>query len=431
MNEMPTETAFYDEKGEHKKPEKPAPQKPVNERGRRRVAAFLGIGALIAVAALVAFGAKSQSDRRGDAVAALNARKNTLPVVHAMTVKEISGPRTIDLPGNMAAFDSATLFARATGYIKVRNVDIGSKVKKGDVLAVIAAPDLDAQLEQAKAQLLQLKASVQQAQATADLGKVTDQRTSRLVAQGWSSAQQGDQDRLTAASSSAAVAVAQANVVAQEAAVNRLTELTGFEQIVAPFDGVITSRLIDVGSLVTADAASGTSMFSIQRTDVLRVQVYVPQAAYFGIKDGDHASVTVPELPGQSFDGVVARNASSLAAGTRTLLTEVDVDNKKGELTAGLYGILHLQVQRPNPIISIPSQAVIFNKDGLMAAVIDDSNKVQLRKLNIEYDNGADVETREGLKPGDRVILSPPANVRDGMPVQVQEPAPKSDAKPS
>jgi RND family efflux transporter MFP subunit len=426
MNKMSPEQAFFDEKAQQGKPEKPA-----NDRGRRRIAAILGFVAVAAVAGLVAFGAKSQSDRRADAVAVLETRKNMLPVVRAMTVKEISGPRTIELPGNIAAFDSATLFARATGYIATRNVDIGSKVKKGDVLAVIAAPDLDAQLAQAKAQLQQLQASVQQAQAQADLGHVTDQRTARLVAQGWSSAQQGDQDRLTAASSSAAVAVAKANVVAQEAAVNRLTKLTGFEEVTAPFDGVITSRLIDVGSLVTADAASGTSLFSIQRTDVLRVQVYVPQAAYFGIKDGDHAAVTVPELPGQSFDGVVARNASSLAAGTRTLLTEVDVDNKNGELTAGLYGILHLQVQRQNPVISIPSQAVIFNNDGLLAAVVDDAGKVQLRKLNIEYDNGGDVEVRGGLKPGDKVVLSPPANVSDGMSVKIQETPPKPEAKPS
>jgi len=374
----------------------------------------------VILAGLVACGAKSQSDRNAAAVAALDARKNIVPNVRVMTTKETAGPRTIELPGNMAAFDQATLFARATGYIAKRNVDIGSKVKKGDVLAVIAAPDLDAQLAQAKAQLQQLQAAVQQAQANADLGKVTDQRTARLVQQGWSSLQQGDQDRLTAASSTAALAVARANVAAQEAAVNRLTELTGFEQIVAPFNGVITSRLIDVGSLVNADSSSGTSLFSIQRTDVLRVQVYVPQAAYFGIKDGDHAEVTVPELPGRSFDGVVARNASSLSAGTRTLLTEVDVDNKNGDLTAGLYGILHLQVQRPNPTIVIPSQAIIFGKDGLIAAVVSDDGKVELRKLTLEYDNGANVEVRSGLKAGERVILSPPATVTDGMKVQVQ-----------
>jgi RND family efflux transporter MFP subunit len=424
MNKMPAEHAFFDEKAHERKPEKP-----VNERGRRRIAALLGIGVVVIVAGLVAFGAKSQSDRHAAAVASLEARQNTVPTVRTLTVKEISGPRTIELPGNMAAFDQATLFARATGYIAKRNVDIGSKVKKGDVLAVIAAPDLDAQLAQAKGQLEQFKAAVLQAEANADLGKVTNQRTARLVQQGWSSAQQGDQDRLTAASSSAALAVAKANVIAQEAAVNRLTELTGFEQVTAPFNGVITSRLVDVGSLVTADAASGTSLFSIQRTDVLRVQVWVPQAAYFGIKDGDHAAVTVPELPGRTFDGIVARNASSLTPGTRTLLTEVDVDNKNGELTAGLYGLLHLQVQRPNPVISIPSQAIIFNNEGLMAAVVDDEGKVQLRKLNIEYDNGASVEIRAGLKPGDRVILSPPATVSDGMQVKIQEPPPKTEAK--
>ena len=172
---------------------------------------------------------------------------------------------------------------------------------------------------------------------------MTNARTSRLVAQGWNSQQQGDQDRLHFASQTAALAVARANVVAQQAVVNRLVQLTGFEQITAPFDGVITSRFIDVGSLVTADVASGTPLFSIARTDVLRVQVYVPQTDYFGIKDGDRATVTVPELPDRVFDGKVARNARALAAGTRTLLTEVDVDNKDGTLTAGLYGIVHLQ----------------------------------------------------------------------------------------
>jgi len=171
-------------------------------------------------------------------------------------------------------------------------------------------------------------------------------------------------------------------------------------------------------------------MFSIQRTDVLRVQVYVPQAAYFGIKDGDHAAVTVPELPGRTFDGIVARNTSALASGTRTLLTEVDVDNKSGELTAGLYGILHLQVQRQNPAIVIPSQAVIFNKDGLMAAVVDSDGKLHLQKLDVEYDNGADLEVRGGLKAGDKVILSPPAGASEGMQVKVQsDEANKPEAK--
>jgi RND family efflux transporter MFP subunit len=399
-------------------PAEPMVHEYADERQRRRIARMIGLGAIAAVALLVGFGAWSQSSRSADTIAVLEARNNAVPNLRTMTVEEDKAPRTIELPGNMAAFDTATLFARATGYISVRNVDIGSKVRKGDVLALIAAPDLDRQLDQAKAQLVQLQAAVEQAQANADLGRVTSARTLQLVAKGVSSAQQGDQDRLTFASRTAALAVARANVVAQQAAVNRLVQLTSFEQVTAPFDGVITGRFIDVGSLLIADNAFGaTSLFSIARTDVLRVQVYVPQTDYFGIKDGDSATVTVPELPDRVFEGKVARNAQALAAGTRTLLTEVDVNNKDGVLTAGLYGIVHLQVRRSNPVVLIPSQAVIFNKDGLSAAVVS-NGKVELRKLELEADNGANVEVRIGLRPGDHVILNPPALIADGMRAQ-------------
>ena len=344
MNYVPAEPMVHEYKGRKS-----------DERQRLRIARMIGLGAIAAVALLVGFGTWSQSSRSADTVAVLEARKNAVPNVRTMIVVEDKAPRTIELPGSMAAFDSATLFARATGYIGVRNVDIGSKVRKGDVLALIAAPDLDQQYDQAKAQLVQLHAAVEQAQADAELGRVTSARTSQLVVKGVSSAQQGDQDRLTFASRTAALAVARANVVAQQAAVNRLVQLTSFEQVTAPFDGVITGRFIDVGSLLIADNAFGaTSLFSIARTDVLRVQVYVPQTDYFGIKDGDRATVTVPELPDRVFEGKVARNAKALAAGTRTLLTEVDVDNKDGTLTAGLYAIVHLQVRRPNPVVLIP-----------------------------------------------------------------------------
>jgi RND family efflux transporter MFP subunit len=407
MNYLPVERKVHEYKhAEH------------GERQRRRMARAIGVGAVATVALLVGFGAWSQSSRSADAVAVLEARNNAVPNVLTMTVQEDREPRTVELPGNMAAFDTATLFARATGYISVRNVDIGSKVLKGDVLAVVAAPELDRQLDQAKGQLAQLQAAVEQAQANADLGRVTSARTSQLVAKGVSSAQQGDQDRLTFASRTAALAVARANVVAQQAAVNRLVQLTSFEQVTAPFDGVITGRFVDIGSLVIADnAASATSLFSIARTDVLRVQVYVPQMAYFGIKDGDRATVTVPELPDRAFEGKVARNALALASGTRTLLTEVDVDNRDGVLTAGIYSTVHLQVRRPDPVVVIPSQAVIFNKDGLSAAVVS-NGKVELRKLELEADSGVNVEVRIGLRPGDRVIVSPPANIADGMRVQ-------------
>jgi RND family efflux transporter MFP subunit len=314
----------------------------------------------------------------------------------------------------MQAFDSATLYARATGYIAKRNVDIGSQVRAGDVLAVIAAPDLDQQLAQARAQLAQMQAALAQAEATRSLADVTNRRTSRLVSEGWNSRQQGDQDRTSLVSQSAGVRVAAANVLAQQAQVNRLAELTGFERVVAPFDGVITSRQIDVGALVTADQSNGTPLFGIARTDVLRVQVYVPQEYIFGLKDGETATVSVPQLPGRLFHGKVARNAGALATDTRTLLAEVDVDNTDKLLSPGLYGIVHLEQPRDRPTVSIPSEAVIFNANGLSAAVLENGH-IAIRPLTVLEDDGAHLEVRDGLKPGDKVILNPPVNLVPGM----------------
>ena len=387
------------------------------EQRRRRTARLIGLAAVAVVGALIGFGIWGHSRRAADAASALRAQKSAVPVVRVMEAKAETGPQTIDLPGNMEAFDAATIYARATGYIGSRTVDIGSKVHKGDVLAVIAAPDLDQQLAQARAQLAQFRAQLIQAETNRDLAKITNTRNSTLANEGWSSKQSGDQTRLDFASQVAAVSVAQANIEAQQAQVHRLEELTGFERVTAPFDGVITARQIDTGSLVAADAASGTPLFAIQRTDVLRVQLYVPQENYFGLKDGEDATVTVPELPGQVFHGRVARNASALATGTRTLLTEVDVDNKDGTLTAGLYGIVHLEEPRVHPVILVPSEAVIFNKNGLSAAVLEDG-RIHVRDLDLQADDGAQVEVRAGLKPGDKVILSPPVNLTDGMPAK-------------
>jgi RND family efflux transporter MFP subunit len=397
-----------------REPEQETPLDPRLERRRRRTARLLGLGAVAMLGGLVAVGAWGHAARRAETIATLEAERAVVPLVRIAAVEPVDTPREIDLPGTIQAFDSATLFARATGYISKRNVDIGSRVHAGDVLAVISAPDLDQQLAQARGQLVQLQAAVEQAVANKDLAHVTNDRTSRLVQQGWSSRQQGDADRLGLASSTAAVAVAHANVEAQQAVVSRLEQLVGFERVVAPFSGVITSRQVDVGSLVTADAASATPLFSIDRNDVLRVQIYVPQEAFFGLKDGNAAEVTVPELPGRVFHGTVARNANALQQQTRTLLTEVDVDNADGTLTAGLYGIVHLKEPRPQPVVLVPSEAVIFGKDGLSAAVYE-NGEARLRHLDLEADDGARVEVRAGLKPGDQLILNPPVGLSDGM----------------
>jgi RND family efflux transporter MFP subunit len=372
------------------------------ERRRRRTARLLGLGTLVSLGLLVGVGAWQHANRAAATIATLDAARTAVPVVRVAVLKADDRGLQIDLPGTIQAFDSATLFARASGYIGKRDVDIGSRVHAGDELAVISAPELDQQLLQARAQLSQMQAALAQSQANRELAQANNSRTSRLVQQGWAAVQQGDTDRLNFTAQTAAVGVARANLEAQQAQVNRLEQLTGFERVVAPFDGVITSRQIDVGSLVTADASSGTPLFSIAHTDVLRVQVYVPQDAFFGLKDGEQAEITVPELPGRVFHGTVARNASVLQPETRTLLAEVDVNNADGALTAGLYAIVHLKEPRTNPVILVPSQAVIFDKDGLSAAVYE-NGEAHLRRLDIEADDGAQVAVRAGLNADDQL----------------------------
>jgi RND family efflux transporter MFP subunit len=398
-------------------PEQQSLADPDQEQHRRRATRWLGLSATAVLGALIGVGAWAHAERQAETIAMLTVERDAVPVVRTATLQWLDTPRQIDLPGSTQAFDTATLFARATGYINKRNVDIGSRVHAGEVLAVIAAPDLDQQLAQARAQLVQTQASLAQSQTNMELARVTNGRTTRLVGEGWTSQQQGDQDRLSYAGSVAAVGVARANLQAQQAQVGRLEQLIGFEQVIAPFDGVITSRQIDVGSLVTADANSGTPLFSIAHTNVLRVQIYVPQEDYFGLKDGQQAEVTVPELPGRVFHGRLARNASALRADTRTVLAEVDVENTDGTLAPGIYAVVHLDQPKLYPVVSVPSQALIFDKDGLQAAVYQ-NGVARLRHLDVAADDGRTVDVRAGLRAGDRLILNPPIGVTDGMRVR-------------
>jgi RND family efflux transporter MFP subunit len=395
-----------------------SPMDPHQERRRRRTARWAGLTAVVALAGLAGAGAWSHAERQAETIATLTDERDAVPVVRTEVLKPLGTSPQVELTGSAQAFDTATLFARATGYISKRFVDIGSRVHAGDVLAVIAAPDLDQQFAQARAQLVQLQAALAQSQANMELAKVTDRRQSQLTSLGWTSQQGGDQARLSYAASIAAVGVARANLQAQQAQVDQLEELTGFERVVAPFDGVITSRQIDVGSLVAANANSGTPLFSIAHTNVLRVQIYVPQADFFRLKDGQQAEVTVPELPGQVFHGRLARNASALQDATRTVLAEVDVDNQDGTLAPGIYAVVRLDEPQSYPLISVPSQAVIFDKDGLQAAV-DESGVARIRHLDVAADNGGTVDVRGGLKAGDQLILNPPIGITDGMRVRV------------
>lgn len=417
MNEMPQRTDL--------RPQEPlrSPVDPAIERRRRRAGWLLGLATVSGVALLAGLGVRGHMQRDAAAAATLAAQRDAVPLVRTEVLRAVNTPREIELPGSTQAFDAAVLYARATGYISRRDVDIGSHVHAGDVLAVISAPDLDQQLAAARAQLVQLQAHVVQAQINVRVAQDTAWRSAQTAKDGWTPQEQADVQRDTVAANVAAAAVACADVMAQQAQVDRLEQLTSFERVVAPFDGVITGRQVDVGSLVTANENSGTPMFSIARTTVLRVQIYVPQHDYFGMKDGDEAEVTVPELPGRVFHGRLARNASALQPDTRTVLAEVDVKNKNGELAPGLYSIVHLREPRQYPVITLPSGATIFDEHGLQAAIYRDGI-VQLHRLDVAADNGATIEVRGGLHAGERLILDPPIGASDGMRVAM---APEAD----
>jgi RND family efflux transporter MFP subunit len=356
----------------------------------------------------------SQSDAE---VAATSAeRLDLVPSVRVVAVKSSGATMTVNLPGTTEAFEQANIYSRTSGYIAKRLVDIGDHLKAGDLLAEITAPELDHQIAQANATILQNEAALRQAEANRELARVTWERDSSLVDKGWVTKQQGDQERLTLLAQESAVAVAQANLEAQRAQLLVLQQRKAYQRVVAPFDGIVTVRRIDNGDLVSGDATGGTSMFTMMHSDVIRIQLYVPQDQAFGLKPGVEAVVRVPELPDQEFKGTVTRIASALQPGTRTLLTEIDVPNRDGQLTPGTYCLVELKIPRRTPSLILPAEAIIFNRAGLSVAVVED-NRVHIRKVTLVRDMGTMVEISEGVKDGEQVILNPSVNIADGQTV--------------
>ena len=388
--------------------------------------------ALLAAAGLLCWGAWGHYDRAAEASQTQRDTQDFVPAVRTAVAKRLDGPVPYTLPGTVAAFDQATLYARATGYIAERRVDIGSRVRQGDELVRIAAPDLDQQLAQANAQMAQVQAALAQANAqaqaassTSDLASVTNGRISRLANQGWETQQNADSTRLnlagsraSLAGSEAAVKVAQANLAAQYATVQRLRELTGFEEVRAPYDGVITSRNVDTGDLV--DTGTGKAMFTLARDDVVRVAVNVPQSGAIGVRDGLVAKIHVPEMPDRVFEGRVARSSGALALGSRTMQSEVDVPNPDGALRPGLYVTVEIGIPRTAPGIVVPAEAIVFNGQGLRIAVVRADDTIRMQDVTIYRDFGTSVELRGGLQGGETVVLSPPVELAEGSRVKRQ-----------
>jgi RND family efflux transporter MFP subunit len=387
------------------------------KRRRRFRGALLGGGTLLLLVGGLGIGGWRHYQAELAVAATAQQSRTLVPDVRVASVRAADSQITISLPATTLAFEAANVFARTSGYVEKRYVDIGDRVKAGALLADITAPELDHQIAQAKATLAQDQASLQQTQASRDLADVTNGRDSKLVKQGWLTLQQGDNDRLTLAAQKAAVGVAQSNIAAQEAQIRILEQEKAYQRVVAPFDGVITQRNIDNGSLVQSGS---TFMFTLMHPDVIRTQVYVPQDEAFGLGPGVDAVVRVPEIPGRTFPGKVTRIASALQPGSRTLLTEIDVPNPDGALSPGIYCTIELFIPRKTPSMIIPSDAVVFDRDGLHVAVVENGS-AHLKKIAIVRDFGTEVEVHDGVKPGDQVILNPMVNLVEGSKVAVRK----------
>jgi multidrug efflux pump subunit AcrA (membrane-fusion protein) len=431
---------------------------------------------LLGVAAAVYFLGylpRERTTKQLDAAAA--AHRITPPLVNAATVKRASPSTELLLPGNITPVTEAYIYARAAGYLKRRYVDIGDRVRSGQKLADIEAPDLDQQVSQAKAALAQVQGQLGQAQATLeqltatrDLAAITWERYKILTTKGAVSRQDGD-NQATAAKTSDANVVAQQKTVrameeyvrATQATLDRLLALQGYEQITAPFDGIITARNVDVGALISAtgstlgparsnaagpsDVPSGGEIFRLAEIGKLRILVAVPQTNAPGIQVGQNATVTVQQIPNLSFKGKVTRTSSSLDAQSRTLLTEVDVDNPNGVLLPGMYAMVSFTTNRVDPPFLVPDAALVVKSSGTVLAVlqpltpgeqqkaraegIDPATLARVRRVHFQTvaagrDYGIELEILNGLKIGQEVAVDPTDAVQEGALVQV--PAPSS-----
>ena len=341
------------------------------------------------------------------------------PVVLATKLKSGEAGGHLEIAASVQAFEQTPVFARTSGYVKARYVDIGDHVRQGQLLAVIDDPQTAQALMQAKATLAQLKAQLAQAQANAQLSNVTNDRWQGLVKQGVVSKQDADQRYAQAGADVATVAAAQANIAAGEANVRNLAEQESFSRVTAPFSGVILSRSIDKGSLISSGSQSGvTQMFTIGQSGTIRVFASVPQASAGGLFAGHIAKVTFRELPGQTYTGTVTRTSQSLDPGTRTLLTEVDLKND-GRILPGMYATTIFDLPRGAvaPVL-LPANALVIRTAGPQAVVLDGNNVAHFRSIVLGRDLGNATEVVSGLKAGDIVVLSPGDGVVDGAKVE-------------
>jgi len=365
-------------------------------------------------------------------------QEHALPRVEVVEVGRAANRSELELPGNIQAITEAPILARADGYILRRLVDIGDRVQAGQTLAEIEAPEMAEQVRQSKASLQLAQAAVdqalanyQQGKADTELARVTAQRWTSLAAKGVVSRQENDQYQAQYQSRTAglqslekAVGVQRGNVAAAEANLARIERMQSYLLVKAPFEGVITLRNVDVGALVNSGS---TLLYRIAQTGTLRTYLNVPQAQSSSVRTGQPALLSVSNLPGRHFTGTVARTANALDPASRTLLVEVHVPNPDGALLPGMYARVALVTPRAGAPLLIPSDALIARGSGMEVAVVEQDNKVHLRKIEVGRDYGDRLEVIGGLSDGERIIPNPGDSAREGLEVQ---PVPLAEKPP-
>ena len=394
---------------------------PSARRIPRRRLATVGLIALCVLAIAFALGYLPRRGKRAALEASAESAQRALPRIEVVAPKIGASDRALELPGAVRPLQETVLFARASGYVRAWRVDIGDKVKKGEILAEIETPELDQELSQAQAQLLQTRASLLQAKANRDLAKANLARAKRLAPSGIVSKADLDQSEAQAQVGEANVSVADANVAAQQANIRRLNQLKDFAKVTAPFAGTITQRMVEVGALVTA--GNSQPLFRIAAMDPARVFVQVPQDVAPSVRPDVAANVTVREYPGRTFSGKVTRAAGELDASTRTMNTEIRVPNEDGALLAGMYAEVALTLPSPHHVLELPATALMNDSRGQRVAVVDAQQKLHLVPVVVEHDKGATIEISSGLQGNERVAKLGSAAFVEGMTVEVATPA--------
>ena len=371
-------------------------------RSRRKLG-ILGVVAVAAVLLVVVSGIRARED------ASVKLREWTddqaIPTVAVMLPDPKMLNATLDLPGRLEAYYRAPIFARVNGYLKTWKADIGTRVKAGEVIAEIEAPDLDQQLMQARADLVSQ-------QASAKLSELTLARRRTLIPSNFVSMQEIDERTADLSNKNAAVNSSQANV-------ERLEVLAGYKKITAPFDGVVTSRQTDIGALINSGGGTGPAMFVVSDIKKLRVYVDVPQNYVPSIKMGAKAILTMPDYPNRTFPATVEASSQAVNVSTGTTQMQLALDNSKEELMPGGYANVRLSLARENAPLHIPASALIFNQSGLRVATVGADDKVLFKTVTIGRDLGRDIELASGIAPEDRIIVAPPDGIADGDQVRV------------